>query len=89
MNIPLDLTNIPAEFTTLEFQMHCITYVIAFVLGVVYGSKIKANSQVLVLIGGLFIAAGLGNYPYYPVEGLATTYIAALVGVALGGVLKR
>ncbi len=69
--------------------MNPLVYVIGFIIGYVLGSRINGAYPGLVLTVGLFIAFGLGNYPYYPLPVVATTYLASLLGVFFGGVAKK
>ena len=61
-----------------------IIYVFAFLLGAFYGTKIKHFNQVTFALFGVLIAFGIGNYPYYGIQGVSTIYVSTVLGLLIG-----
>ncbi len=65
--------------------MNPVVYAVAFAFGIFYGSRVRGTDALLLIAAGVIIAVLLGNYPHYPVEGVSTAYVSAVLGAALGG----
>ena len=69
--------------------MNAAAAFIAFIFGLFYGSRVvKANTIVLIL-SGVIVAVLVGNYAFYPVDWVATTYASAVIGAALGSRVNK
>ncbi|MBD3387806.1 MAG: hypothetical protein GF416_02045 [Candidatus Altiarchaeales archaeon] len=69
--------------------MNVVVYAIAFCAGALYGRWVERAKAAPLLLLGILSAVLLGNYPYYSVEGFSTVFISSLIGVVVGGRIRR
>lgn len=70
--------------------------IFGLILGLVIGSQIKLNvsdakftlgSFAVILIAGIIVAFGLGEFPYYEGAFVSTAFLSALIGIFVGKLL--
>jgi|GEM_PF-5674661 len=69
--------------------MNIGAYAVALILGISYKKLLGRGNLLFFSLAAAFTALGLGNYPGYPVTGIASTLAFAAIGIIIGELWKR